>query len=73
VVSGELSAQAKTIRRQGIELGKAPHCRRNEIDLFDIGAAIGAGREMQANPDVGQDGKMTVQILGGTIRDIPAS
>jgi hypothetical protein len=28
---------------------------------------------MQANPDFGQDGKLVVQILGGTIREITAS
>jgi hypothetical protein len=66
-------AQAKTIHRQGIELGKAPKSGGNEIDLFDIGTAIGTGREMQANPDFDRNGKMVVQTLGGTIRDIPAS
>jgi hypothetical protein len=70
---GKLPAQAKTIHRRGIELGEAPQRRGNEIDLFHIGTAVGAGREMQTDPDFGQDGKAVVQILGGSIRDIAAS
>jgi hypothetical protein len=66
-------AQSKTIRLRGITLGEAPKRRGNEIDLFDIATAVDAGREMQADPDFGQDRKMVVQILGGTTRDIPAS
>ena len=69
----ELPAQPKTIQLQRIVLGKALHCRGNEIDLFEIDTAMGTGREMQANPDFGQEGKMVVQILGRTIRDIRAS
>ena len=61
------------IRLRGIKLGEAPKRRGNEIDLFDIGMAVGTGREMQANPNFGQDGKAIVQIIGGTICDIPAS
>jgi hypothetical protein len=56
-----------------MELGEAPQRRGNEIDLFQIGTAVSAGREMQADPDFGQDGKTVVQILGGSIRDITAS
>ena len=66
-------AQSKTIRLRGITLGKAPKRRGNEIDLFDIATAVDAGREMQADQDFGLDGKLAVQILGSTIRDIPAS
>jgi hypothetical protein len=73
VVSGKLLAQAKTIHRRRIELGEVPKRRRNEIDLFHIRTAVSAGREMQADPDFGQDGKAVVQILGGSIRDIAAS
>ena len=69
----KLLAQAKTIRRRRIEVGKAPKRRGNEIDLFDIATAVDAGREMQADPDFGQDGKAAVQILGGSIREIAAS
>jgi hypothetical protein len=56
-----------------MEFGEAPQRRGNEIDLFQIGMAVSAGREMQADPDFGQDGKAVVQILGGSIRDITAS
>jgi hypothetical protein len=73
VPRSKLLAQAKTIRRRRIEVGKAPKRRGNEIDLFHIGTAVGAGREMQADPDFGQDGKAAVQILGGSIREIAAS
>jgi hypothetical protein len=66
-------AQSKTIRLRGITLGKAPKRRGNEIDLFDIATTVDAGREMQADPDFGQDGKVVVQILRGTTRDIVAS
>ena len=69
----KLLAQVKTIHYRGIEIGKAPKCRRNEIDLFDIGTAVGTGHKMQIYPDFGQDGKAIVQIIGGTICDIPAS
>jgi len=51
-------AQSKTIRLRGIKLGEAPKRRGNEIDLFDIATAVDAGREMQADPDFGQDGKI---------------
>jgi hypothetical protein len=51
---GEPLAQVKTIHRQGIELGKAPNSRGNEIDLFYVGPAMGTGRKMQADPDFGQ-------------------
>lgn len=51
-------AQSKKIRLRGIKLGEASKRRRNEIDLFDIDTAVDAAREMQANPDFGQDGKM---------------
>jgi hypothetical protein len=73
MVSGKLLAQVKTIHWRGIELGEVPQRRGNEIDLFDIATAVGTGREMQTNLDFGQDGKAIVQILRGTIRDIPAS
>jgi hypothetical protein len=73
VARGKLLTQAKTIHRRGIELGEVPQRRRNEIDLFHIGTAVSAGREMQADPDFGQDGKAVVQILRGSIREITAS
>jgi hypothetical protein len=73
VARGKLLAQAKTMHRRGIEIGEAPQRRRNEIDLFHIGTAGGAGCEMQADQDFGQDGKAAVQILGGSIREIAAS
>jgi hypothetical protein len=60
------------IEWRGIELGKVPQRRGNEIDLFQIGTAVSAGRKMQADPDFAQDGKAIVQILGGSIRDITA-
>ena len=69
----KLLAQAKTIHRRGIELGEASKRRRNEIDLFHIGTTVGAGREMQADSDFGQDGKAVVQILGSLICEITAS
>jgi len=70
---GKPLAQAKTIRLRGIKLGEAPKRRGNEIDLFDIATAVDAGREMQVDPDFGQDGKAVVQVLGGSISDIAAS
>lgn len=73
VMRGKLLAQAKTIHRRGIELGEVPQRRRNEIDLFHIGTTVYAGREMQAEPDLGQDRKAVVQIFGGSIREITAS
>ena len=63
MVSGKLLAQAETINGRWIELRKAPQRRGNKIDLFHIGTAVGAGREMEADPDFGQDGKVVVQIL----------
>jgi hypothetical protein len=65
--------QAKTVHRRGIKPGEVPKCRGDETDLRHIGTAIGARREMQADPDFGQDGKAVVQILGDPIRDIAAS
>jgi hypothetical protein len=56
-----------------MELGEAPQRRGNEIDLFQIGTAVSTGREVQANPVFGEDGKVVVQILGDSIRDITAS
>jgi hypothetical protein len=73
VVRGKLLAQAKTIHRQGIELEEVPQRRRNEINLFHVGTAVGTGREMQVDQDFGQDGKEVIQILGGSIREIAAS
>ena len=73
VARGKLLTQAKTIHRRGIELGEVPQRRTNEINLFHVGTAVGAGREMQADPDFGQDGKAVVQILGDSIREITAS
>ncbi|MEI8015311.1 MAG: hypothetical protein WCH20_10805 [Nitrospira sp.] len=51
-------AQSKTIRLRGVKLGEAPKRRGNGIDLFDIATAVDPGREMQADTDFGQDGKM---------------
>ena len=73
VPRSKLLAQAKTSHRRGIEVGEAPKRRGNEIDLFHIGTAVGAGREMQADQDFCQDGKAAVQILRGSIREIAAS
>lgn len=56
-----------------MERGETPQRSGNEIDLFQIGTAVSAGREVQTNPDFGEDGKVVVQILGGSIRDITAS
>ena len=69
----KLLAQSKTIGLRGIILGEAPKRRGNEMDLFDIATAVDAGREMQVDPDFGQDGKAVVQVLGGSISDIAAS
>ena len=69
----KLLAQSKTIRLRGIKLGEAPKRRGNEMDLFDIVIAVDAGREMQADPDFGLDGQAVIQVLGGSIRDLPAS
>ena len=73
VPRSKLLAQAKTIHRRGIEVGEAPKRRGNEADLFHIGTALGAEREMQTDPDFGQNGKAAVQILRGSIREIAAS
>ena len=70
---GKPLAQVKTIHRRGIEVGEAPKRRGNEIDLFNIGTAMGAEREMQTDSDFGQDGKAAVQMLRGSIREIAAS
>ena len=55
MVNGKLLVQAETIQWRGIELGKIPKRRGKEIDLFHIDTAIGAGREMQSDPNFGQD------------------
>jgi len=73
VARGKLLAQAKTMHRRGIEIGEAPQRRGNEIDLFHIGTAGGAGCEMRDDQNFGQNGKAAVQILGGSIREIAAS
>ena len=73
MVSGKLLAQAETINGRWIELRKALYGFTHRSYLFDIGTAIGAGREMQADQDFGQDGKAVVQILGGSISEIAAS
>ena len=70
VARGKLLTQAKTIHRRGIEVGEAPQRRGNETDLFDIGTAVDAGREMQADQEFDKVGKTVVQILGGSISHI---
>ena len=70
---GKLLAQAETINGRWIELGKATQRRGNKIDLFHIGTAVGAGREMQSDPDFGQDRNAVVQIPRGSARDLAAS
>ena len=60
VTRGKPLAQSKTIHWRGMELGKIPKRRGNEIDLIHIGTAMGAGREMQSDPNFGQDGNAVV-------------
>ena len=60
VARGKPLAKAKPIQWRRIELGEPPKRRGNEIDLFHIGTTVSAGREMQTDPDFGQDAKAIV-------------
>ena len=73
VTRGKLLAQTETIDGRWIELGKAAQCRGNKIDLLHIGTAVGTGREVQSDPNFGQDEIAFVQILRGSIRDLTTS
>jgi hypothetical protein len=73
VMHGKLLAQAETISGRRIEHGEAPERRGHKIDLFHIDSAVSAGRKMQADLGFGQEGKVVIQILRSSIRDIAAS
>ena len=70
---GKLLTQTEAITGRRILLGQAGQRRGDETDLFYIGTAVDAGREVQADPKFGQYGNVVVQILRGSIRDIAAS
>jgi hypothetical protein len=64
--------QAQAMDWRGV-LFRKERCRlAYERDLFHVGAAIGASRKMQTDPDLRHDRQSIIKVLGRSIRDIAA-
>lgn len=70
VAGGKVLPQTKTLHGGWVQCWQTLQGITDQRELPDVRPAVGAGDEMQADADDGQDRKVVVEILRGSLCDV---